>query len=47
MISIQNLDTSVGVYLTKIKKFCINFITSYESYLCTNINYIIINDFII
>ena len=47
MISIQNLDTGAGVCLTKIKKFCINFLPSYESYLWTNINYIIINGFII
>ena len=32
MISIQNLDMSAGVCLTKIKKFCINYIPSYESY---------------
>ena len=43
MISIQNLDKGVGVCLTKIKKFYINFIISYEPYLWTNINYIIIN----
>ena len=32
MISIQNLDTGAEVCLTKIKKFYINFIPSYESY---------------
>ena len=32
MISIQILDKGAGVYLTKIKKFCINYIPSYESY---------------
>ena len=40
MISIQNLDKGA-------EKFYINFIHLYESYLWTNINYIIINNFII
>ena len=43
MISIQILDRGVGVCLTKLKKFYINFSPSYESYLWTNINHIIIN----
>ena len=47
MISIQNLDMGEGVCLKKIKKFYINFIPLYESYLWTNINYIILNGFII
>ena len=32
MISIQNLDTGARVCLTKIKKFSINYIPSYELY---------------
>ena len=32
MISIQILDTGARVCLTKIKKFCINYIPIYESY---------------
>ena len=33
MICIQNLDMGVGVNLTKIKKFYINFVPLYESYI--------------